>query len=387
MSLIIETEEPVTTPAPAENHGHLLTRQYVVVGILVLATLLIFFLCAAMLKPFLTPLAWALALAVIAHPLHAWLESRIANPNIAALISVSVVVVVLMVPIGFVLHQLVGEAANYVEVVQSPEAAIKWRETLETTAWGQHFLWLDAQWQLTEQVGTLREQVIGGVTDVVRGSLWTIANALITIFSLFYMFRDRRWALQALMTLSPLSPAECAEVFTRVSDTIYATVYGSVTMAMIQGTMGGLMFWWLGLPTPILWGLIMALLATIPNLGTFIIWAPTAAGLALQGRTQDAIVLAVWGLIAIGLIDNLLYPMMVGKRMQMHSAVVFFAVVGGLLLFGAAGLILGPVVFAVAEALIEIWRRRTLHGQSAERPAPALVVPASVPQKVEQLVT
>jgi predicted PurR-regulated permease PerM len=152
-----------------------------------------------------------------------------------------------------------------------------------------------------------------------------------------------------------------------------------------------LIFWWLGLPAPVLWGMVMALLATVPNMGAFIVWAPTAAGLALQGDTQSAIILAVWGLTAISLIDNLLYPVMVGSRLRMHSALVFFSVLGGLFVFGVAGLILGPVTFALAQALIEIWRRRTAHGQAAEcavTSTPAIVMSSEAPPATpKQLVT
>jgi predicted PurR-regulated permease PerM len=122
--------------------------------------------------------------------------------------------------------------------------------------------------------------------------------------------------------------------------------------------MGGLIFWWLGLPSPLLWGAIMALLAIVPVLGTFVIWGPTAIWLAISGEWSKAILLTAWGGIAIGLIDNFLYPYLVGRRMRFHTLLVFFAIVGGIAVFGACGVILGPLVLAVADALIEIWRRR-----------------------------
>lgn len=370
-------QEATSESTPLQN-GHLLTRQNVLALVLLSATAIVFFLCYAMLRPFLSALVWALAFAVMAHPLHAWIEKRVTRPNVAAAISVILVTLILIVPTAFVVHQLVVEAAAHIEYVQSPEAAAKWRETLESTSIGQNFLWLDSELKITEQVGDLRQELAKRTGEVLRDSVWTVVNVLITMFTLFFMFRDRRWALQSLASLVPLSLPESAQVFKRVEDTIYATVYGSVTMAMIQGALGGFMFWWLGLPAPVLWGVVMALLATVPNLGAFIVWAPTAAGLALQGETQSAIILAVWGLTAIALIDNLLYPFMVGQRLRMHSALVFFAVLGGLMVFGIAGLIVGPVIFAIADALMDIWRRRTSHGQAAEcavTSAPVIVVP------------
>ena len=143
-------------------------------------------------------------------------------------------------------------------------------------------------------------------------------------------------------------------------------VFGALAVAAVQGFMGGLMFWILGLPAPLLWGTVMAVLATMPMLGTFVVWGPAAVFLALQGHWGKAVVLTAWGGIAIALIDNLLYPMLVGTRLRLHPVLVFFSVVGGLFAFGAAGLIVGPMTLALAGALLEIWTRRTSFGQAAD---------------------
>jgi predicted PurR-regulated permease PerM len=112
---------------------------------------------------------------------------------------------------------------------------------------------------------------------------------------------------------------------------------------------------------------VMGMLAIVPHLGTFVIWGPTAAILAMQGETMKAIVLVSWGLIAIGLIDNMLYPMMVGQRLQQHTAVAFIAILGGVALFGAMGIVLGPLIVATSLFLLDVWRRRTAYGGDAER--------------------
>lgn len=139
-------------------------------------------------------------------------------------------------------------------------------------------------------------------------------------------------------------------------------------MALVQGSLGGLMFWILGLPAPVLWGCVMAVLALVPMLGTFLVWGPAAIFLALNGQWGKALILAAWGAIAIGLIDNLLYPLLVRKRMRLHTVPVFFAIVGGIALFGAAGVVVGPLVLSITDALIDVWRRRTAHGRVAETP-------------------
>jgi predicted PurR-regulated permease PerM len=164
----------------------------------------------------------------------------------------------------------------------------------------------------------------------------------------------------------PLSEAESEEVFQRVVDTIYATIYGTLAVALAQGLLGGLMFWVLGLPSALLWGTVMTLLAIVPVLGAFIVWVPAALFLALVGSWGKAILLTVWGLGVVSLIDNLLYPILVGRRLRLHTLPVFIAIVGGILLLGSAGVILGPVILAVTLALVDIWRRRTAAGLAAE---------------------
>lgn len=128
-------------------------------------------------------------------------------------------------------------------------------------------------------------------------------------------------------------------LFERVSNTIHATVYGTLESAAAQGLLGGLMFWWLGLSAPLLWGVVMALLAIVPVLGAFVVWVPAALVLALEGSWGKALILVLWGMLVVGTIDNLLRPILVGKRLEQHTVLAFISVVGGLLLFGPAGLI------------------------------------------------
>jgi predicted PurR-regulated permease PerM len=166
----------------------------------------------------------------------------------------------------------------------------------------------------------------------------------------------------------PLSHREINEVFARVAGMIRASVFGTIMVSLAQGTLGGLMFWILGLPAPAFWALVMSLFALIPTLGAPVVWVPAAAVLAAQGSWGKALILVAWGMVAVGLIDNLLYPVLVGREMRLHTLAIFVAVVGGLFLFGASGIVLGPVALALMLALIDILRRRTAHGRSAEAP-------------------
>ena len=181
------------------------------------------------------------------------------------------------------------------------------------------------------------------------------AGAL-TLFFLFFFYRDQDAAIHAVRRIMPLDDRETAEYFQRIEDAVHATIFGVVFVAMLQGALAGAMFAVLRVPGAILWGVVMGMLAIIPYLGTFVIWGPTAAILALQGETVKAVVLVGWGLLAIGLIDNMLYPVMVGQRMQQHTAIAFVAILGGVALFGAMGVVLGPLIVATSLFLLDVWR-------------------------------
>jgi len=151
---------------------------------------------------------------------------------------------------------------------------------------------------------------------------------------------------------------ESAQVRHKVHDMIAAVVYGTLVVALVQGTLGGLMFWWLGLPAPLLWAAVMALVAVLPLFGAAIVWVPAAVFLLIDGHWEKALILTLWGSIVIGLIDNFLYPLLMKNKLSMHTVPVFIAAMGGLLVFGATGIVLGPLVLAVAIALLDVWHRR-----------------------------
>jgi predicted PurR-regulated permease PerM len=158
--------------------------------------------------------------------------------------------------------------------------------------------------------------------------------------------------------LLPLPDQDSSRLLSWTESAIHATIYGRFAVAAVQGILGGLMFWFLGLGAPLLWGTLMILFSLVPMLGAFIIWVPAAIILTIQGTWVKALILTIWGGLVIGLVDNLLYPLIVGDRLRVHSLLIFFSAIGGLAAFGASGIVLGPVVLAVAMGLIQLWQQR-----------------------------
>jgi len=317
------------------------------------------YVCYLLAAPFFPALAWALALAVLFAPVHRWLESKIKRPNLAAALCVLVVVVVVVVPALVMAERIAGEVASGAETVSAAVESGDWRHSFDDhprlAVAGR---WIEQQLDLPETVRAATSWLTGAAGAFVRGSILHLVGLVLTFYMLFYFLRDRGMALASLRSLSPLSKEDMDRLFSEVFDTVHATVYGTFAVAAVQGALGGLMFWWLDLPEPLLWGVVMGLLAVVPVLGAFVIWVPAAIFLALEGSGGKALLLTLWGAVVVGGIDNLLYPMLVGSRLKMHSLTAFVSIVGGLIVLGPSGLILGPVLFTVTRVLLEVWSRR-----------------------------
>jgi predicted PurR-regulated permease PerM len=205
-------------------------------------------------------------------------------------------------------------------------------------------------------VENLTSWATGMSAAFVSGSVWGLVTIIVTFYLLFYFLRDRGTVMAWVREISPLSSGEMDQLFDRIADTVEATIYGTLVVAAVQGILGGLIFWSLGLPSPVFWGLVMGLLAVVPLLGAFAVWVPAAISLTLSGDWSSALILTAWGTVVVGGIDNLLYPILVKAQLRLHTIPTFIAIVGGLIVFGASGLLLGPLIVTVTIFCLEIWR-------------------------------
>ena len=331
-------------------------------------TLLGVALCVYIAFPLLAPILWAMTLAIVVAPLHRRAERHLGEGSLAAGIVTAAVALLVALPFALVAAQLVFEAADLLGKVQSGEAARLWQEFLARyPRVAELVATIERRFDLKAMVG----EWTGGAANVLRGlvtgSLATGTGWLIMIFILFFFLRDRARVLAAVTRFLPLTADESAELFKVAADTVHATVYGTLGVALIQGTLGGLVFWWLGLPAPLLWGAVMGVLSVLPVLGAALVWVPAAAFLAMQGQWSDAIILSAFGLIVIGLIDNLIYPLIVKGRIRLHAVPVFIAILGGLIVLGVSGIVLGPLLLALTDQLVTLWRQRLARNEHGVR--------------------
>jgi predicted PurR-regulated permease PerM len=186
-----------------------------------------------------------------------------------------------------------------------------------------------------------------------------VVSFLFVIFAMFLLFRDGDRIVARIPDLVPFERAQTEALLARVRDVIYGSVYGVVVIAVAQGALCGGIFWILGIPSAALWGMVAVVASVLPVIGAAGVWVPGAVYLAATGHWTRAIILAVFGTAVISTVDNFLRPRLVGGRVGLSELVMFFSVLGGLQVFGVLGIVLGPVLFAIAAAILDVLSAET----------------------------
>lgn len=338
---------------------------------LVAATAIVLYLCWLMLEPFVDVLLWGAVLAFVAGPVNRRLRGRGYSEAVSAMITTALVVLVILIPLTFVTAAVVRQGAEAADglhagVVKLLDPQSGWFQKVDK------YLDLDPLRDpkvLAAKLGTIGGVVASRSLGLIGGVLGGIVQVFFVLFTLYYLLRDSERIMPAVRKALPLSDDQAGTIFGRTSDVISASVNGVLLIAAAQGFLGFVAFLILGLPSALLWGVVMFLLSTIPMAGAAIVWAPAAIYLAATGHWGKAIFLTAWGTILIGLVDNVLRPKLVGQRAKLHELIIFFAVLGGLQVFGVLGLFVGPVVAAIALALVEVFHRGNIGERSDEREA------------------
>jgi predicted PurR-regulated permease PerM len=318
------------------------------------------YLCWLMARPFITSLAWATALAVVAWPLHRRLLSKLRRRSVAALLTTSAVLLLIGVPTSALAPRLVTQSTAGLTAIRDWLTAGGIQRTLDQAPWWMQpaFRWAEGNIDAGAFAQRAGDLLAGLGTIAVRASFDGVVQLFLTFFLLYYFLRDRDPMLRRVAMLLPLTRDEARGLFHAIGDTLYATLLGKVLVSAMQGILVGLMFAWIGLTAPWFWGAVTAVVALVPVLGPPVVWVPAAIFLALDGRWGAAMGLTAWGAAVVGLADNLVYPALVGNRVRLHTVPMLLSMIGGLFVFGLVGFFLGPVVLSATLNLLAIWRAR-----------------------------
>lgn len=311
-------------------------------------------------RPFLYPLFWAAVITMMFYPIYQFLLHHLKKESISSIATIALAFITIFLPLSILSLLLVNESVSlYTKVSQSgvfqnPEKVSSWLEKLSFLS--PYFEYIRTEW--TSYIGQLAKWLstflVSSITEITTNSLRFLCMMLIMFYALYYFLKDGVKILKRLMYLSPLGDKYETMLLDKFKSTTRATLKSTLIIGIMQGTIGGILFLITGVKGAFVWGVIMAFIAIIPALGPAIVLAPTALIMFTMGNFWQALVLLI-GSILVSIVDNLVRPPLIGKDTQMHPLIVFFATVGGLIMFGISGFIIGPVIAALFISVLSIY--------------------------------
>lgn len=310
-------------------------------------------------SPFIYPIFWAAVIAVVFYPIYDWLNKYIKLDSLSAFLSVLVIVALVVLPVSTIFIIIIEQAVQIYSTLSKGKITSYFDQiiaSLQNTPIAPYLEQAKQRW--AENAANIAQQItlalVNSARQITSSSLRFIIQLLIMLYTLFYFFKDGKKLLKRLMHLSPLGDKYEKNLYKKFTSTVSATLKSTLIIGAIQATMGGIFFAMADIPGTLIWSVIMFLFAIIPALGAPIIIAPAGIVLLFMGNILAGILLlAAAGIV--GTVDNLIRPILVGKDIQMHPLWVFFATLGGIIIFGVSGFIIGPVIAALFLSIISIY--------------------------------
>jgi predicted PurR-regulated permease PerM len=335
--------------------------------VLVVLTTLAFF---GLIRDFLMPLFWAVVLAVIFQPVQRWwLRRTREKASLAAVLTLLTIVLVFILPASLLGLALSRELLVLYERVATGDidlaaAVRRVRELLPVLIDGLERLGIEFD-RLQEGVSSLAFVSSAWLAQqalaIGQNALRITALSALTLYVLFFFLRDGQRILDGVVRVLPLGDVRERMLLARFAAVSRATIGGALVVAAVQGALGGLTFWLLGLPAPVFWGIVMTILSFLPAVGASLVWGPAAIILALTGSPIRAVILVAIGALLIGIVDNVLRPVLVGRYTRLPDFLILISTLGGLAVFGLSGVVIGPVIAAFFLSVWEMFGQE--HGQ------------------------
>lgn len=332
-----------------------------------------------LIRGFLQPIFWAVALGILIYPLHLqlrhWLRGR---ETLAAAASVVVVVIVIVIPVVGIGTAVTTEAVALRESLLAGDIGLARVEQELRTRVPQLLSLMESagveparlQAQLSSSAVEISQFIASRALSIGQDTLRVGLYFFLMLYLLFFFMRDGQRMLDTAVRVLPLGDDRERQLFARFAEVSRATIKGTLIVGVVQGVLGGITFSLLGLGAPVLWGVVMALLSIVPAVGPALVWAPAAVVLAFNGQVAAGIVMVAVGVIVIGLADNLLRPLLVGRDTRMPDYLILLSTLGGLAAFGLAGVVIGPIIAAF---FVTVWE------MAHDEFAPARGVPRAKP--------
>jgi predicted PurR-regulated permease PerM len=318
------------------------------------------------LMPFFGAIFWGAVLAIMFSPFHRWILAKSGNrPVLAALTTLAICLILVILPMILVTVSLAQEGTAVYQKVASGD--------IDVGAFLQHVFTALPAWMHDimarfgmDSISTLQARlsdaavqgsrfIATNVLDIGRNAFDFIVSFFIMLYLLFFLLKDGPVLAGRIQRAIPLSAEHKQHLFYKFTTVTRATVKGNFLVAGAQGAMGGVAFWMLGVQAPLLWAVVMGFLSLLPAIGAALVWAPVAIYFLVTGAIWKGVILTVFGVLVIGMIDNVLRPVLVGKDIKMPDYLVLISTIGGMAVFGLNGFVIGPVIAALFIALWDIF--------------------------------
>lgn len=328
-----------------------------------LLTFIVTLAFAWVLWPFYGAILWGAVVAILFAPVNRRLLVAMPHkPNSAALATIAIILLIVILPLVIVAIALIQEAAALFAQIQSGEInfTVYFQQVSDALpVWAKNFLvrsGLPNFGAVQDRLGVaLTEGSQYLATEIVRVGQSTFeffVSLAVMVYLAFFLIRDGDKLLMRIKKVIPLQQPHKRALFTKFTTVVRATVKGDLVVAILQGMLGGLIFWALDIHAPLLWAVLMMFLSLLPVIGASLVWVPVSVYFFATGEIWQGVVLVLFGAFVIGLVDNILRPTLVGKDSKMPDYVVLISTLGGIGIFGLNGFVVGPTIAAM---FIAVW--------------------------------
>jgi len=320
---------------------------YILLGVI---TALFFFI----IKPFFFAVFWAVLIAGIFFPVYRFLNKKIKNPNWCAGVTLCLIVLCLLIPLGLLIDLLVVEAFDLYKAFDTNTSSwiASLSEFLNTLNKNPLFarLHIDQAFLIEKSQDALKAvtaYVVNHISAFTQNTILVVVKFAVMLYTLFYFLRDGEHLISAAITNIPLEDKHLRHFVDQFFNTAKASLKFTLIIGGIQGFLGGLIFYITGIEKAVVWGVVMFALSVVPAIGCSLVWAPAGVIMLFLGNIWQGIVILVFGALVISSVDNLLRPVLLGRDTNMHALLIFLSTLGGIAAFGASGFVLGPIIAAL----------------------------------------
>jgi predicted PurR-regulated permease PerM len=335
------------------------TRRYFFFGLLIVGLLFAIFL----LWPFLKVIILAMVLSVVLYPVYSFFLRRVSRGNkwVASFLTILVFLIVICVPLFFISKSVIHQTQDILTFLTTPGKTASivdgFNNFIKT-----HFSWVPVD--LDSYATNFAQRTAASLGSIISVVLSTLLSLLLLILTLFYFLKDGGEWNSTLVSLSPLSKQSTQKIFNKLKAAMNGVMKGYLLVAIAQGTLMGIGLWIFGVPNPALWGVLTGLASLVPTIGTALVSIPSAIYLFVSGHVGAGIGFVIWATCAVGLVDNLLNPFIVGRSVEIHPMLILFSVLGGVALMGPIGIVLGPLAISFVFAVMSVYSSEIRHEET-----------------------